>query len=122
MKEMNENQLLSWKPRRPSAGLRRRLLNFAGEAELPNARWLWSCLAPTMACALLTLMALDREGDTLKSSISIVSVLSNQDNAAYAAGGVQTKENHLASVTFGWTNDSVFQSSIRFTPTTNLTN
>ena len=67
MKEMNENQLLSWRPRRPSAGLKRRILRFAGEAEVPTARWLWSCLAPTMACTLLTLMALNHDSGGLPS-------------------------------------------------------
>ena len=122
MKEMNENQLLSWRLRQPSAGLKRRILDFASDPEVPTARWLWSCVAPAMACALLTLMALNHDGSGLKSKMPIALILSNQDNAAFAAGGVQTKENHLAAITFGWTNDSVFRSSIRFTPTTNLTN
>jgi len=114
--------MLSWQPRRPSAGLRRRILQLAGADEVPTARWLWSCVAPTMACALLTLMALDRDGSGLPSRLPIALILSSQNNAAFATGGTQTKENHLAAVTFGWTNHSVFQSSIRFTPTTNLTN
>ena len=39
MKEMNqETQLRSWRPRRPSAGLKRRLFGFAGEADVPTAR------------------------------------------------------------------------------------
>ena len=122
MKEMNEKQLLSWQPRRPSAGLKRRILAMASGAEVPTARWLWSCVAPTMACALLTLMALNRDGNGLKADIPVGSIMSNQDSAAFAAGGVQSKENHLAALTFGWTNGSVFRSSIRFTPTTNLTN
>lgn len=75
-----------------------------------------------MACALLTLMALDHENDGLKTKASVAMVLSNQDSASFAAGSVQTKENHLAAVTFDWTNGSVFRSSVRFTPSTNLTN
>ena len=122
MKEMNENQLLSWQPRRPSARLKHRILAIASGTEVPTARWLWSCVAPTMACALLTLMALNRDGSGLKSDIPVGSIINSQDNAAFAGGGVQSKENHLAAVTFGWTNGSVFRSSIRFTPTTNLTN
>jgi hypothetical protein len=121
MKEMNENQLRSWRPRQPSAGLKRRIFGFARDLDVPTARWLWSCMAPTMACALLALMALDRDGG-LKAKTPMTLILSTQDNAAFASGGVQTKENHLAAVTFGWTNDSVFRSSIHFTPTTNLTN
>ncbi len=119
---MNENQLLSWRPRRASAALKRRILRLTGADELPTVRWLWSCLAPTMACTLLTLMALDREGAGLPSQLPVALILSNQDNATFATGGAQTRQNHLAAVTFGWTNGSVLQSSIRFTPTTNLTN
>jgi len=75
-----------------------------------------------MACTLLTLMAFNHEGNGLPPELPVALILSNQDNAAFATGGVQTRQNHLAAVTFGWTNGSVFQSSIRFTPTTNLTN
>ena len=122
MKELNENQLLSWRPRQASAALKRRILRLAKADELPTVRWLWSCLAPTMACTLLTLMALDHENIGLPSQLPVALILSNQDNAAFATGGVQTRQNHLAAVTFDWTNGSVFQSSIRFTPTMNLTN
>ena len=122
MNELNENQLLAWRPRRASSGLKRRIFRLAGADEVPTVRWLWSCLAPTMACTLLTLMALNREGGGLPSPMPIALILSNQDNAAFATGGVQTRQNHLAAVTFGWTNGGVFQSSIRFTQTTNLTN
>ncbi len=118
---MNETQLRSWRPRRPSAGLKRRILNFAGAADVPTARWLWSCVAPTMACALLTLMAFNHGGG-LGPKVPMALILSSQNNAAYATVGAQTEQNHLAAVTFGWTNGSVFKSIIRFTPATNLTN
>jgi len=118
---MNENPLFSWRPRRASAGLRRRLFRLAADVDVPTARWLWSCVAPTMACSLLALMALNREGEGLPSKLPIASILSSQNNAAFASGTAQTEQNHLATVTFGWTNDSVLRSSIRFT-TTNLTN
>jgi len=122
MNELNENQLLSWRPRRPSAGLKRRLLRLTGPDEIPTAQWLWRGVAPTVACALLTLMALNHGDSGLPSQLPVALMLSNQDNAAFATGGAQTRENHLAAVTFGWTNGSVFKSSIRFTPTTNLIN
>ena len=119
---MNETQLRSWRPRRPSAGLKRRILRFTGEAEVPTARWLWSCVAPTMACALLTLMAFNRNGDGLGQKPAMALILSSPSDAAQAADGAQTAENHLAAVTFDWTNRSVFKSIIRFTPSTNLSN
>jgi len=75
-----------------------------------------------MACALLTLMALNRGGSELEPKMPMDTILSNQNNASFASGGEQTGQNHLAAVTFGWTNAGVFRSSIRFTPTTNLTN
>ena len=121
MKEMNENQLISWRPRQPSAGLKRRVLRLASDVDVPTARWLWSCVAPTMACALLALMAFNRDANDLESKLPMTSVLSNQDNAAFASGTGQTEQNRLATVTFGWTNASVLRSSIHFT-TTNLTN
>ena len=119
---MNETQLRSWRPRRPSAGLKRRILQFASEADVPTARWLWGCVAPTMACALLTLMAFNRAGDGLGQQPTIASILSSQSRAAYATGGAQAEQNHLAAVTFDSTNRSLLGSSIRFTPTTNLSN
>ena len=119
---MNENQLLVWRPRRPSARLKRRLLALTGEAPAPTARWLWSCVAPTMACAMLTLMAFNRDGAGLETKLPMNLILSNQNAVAFAAGDDQTGQNHLATVTFGWTNHSAFQSSIRFTPAQNFTN
>ena len=119
---MNLNQLRSWRPRRPSAGLKRRILQFAGEPDVPTARWLWGCVAPTMACALLTLMMFNHAGDGLGQRPTMAVILSDQSCAAYATDGAQTEQNHLAAVTFDSTNRSVLRSSIRFTPTTNLSN
>jgi len=118
---MNEKTLLSWQPRQPSAALKRRLLRLADEQEVvPAIRWLWRCVVPTMACALLALVAVNHDG--VKETLPMGQILSSQANAAFASGGASSGQNHLAAVTFDWTNQSVFQSSIRFTPTTNLTN
>jgi hypothetical protein len=120
---MNENQLRSWRPRQPSAALKRRLFRVADDAEIvPQARWLWRCLAPTMACALLTLFVLNHDGNGLPSASPMAAILGSQDNAAFASGGAATTQNHLAAVTFDSTNGSLFQSSMRFTPLTSLTN
>ena len=75
-----------------------------------------------MACVLLTFMVSSHDAGGLKSSTPIALILSNQDNAAFATGSEHVGQNHLAAVTFGWTNDTVFRSSMRFTPTTNLIN
>ena len=79
-------------------------------------------MAPTMACALLAFMALNHDGGGLDSKMPMALILSNQHNAAFASGGAQTEQNHLAAVTFDSTNRSILESSIGFTPTTNLTN
>jgi hypothetical protein len=122
MKELNvtEAQLRSWRPRQPAAGLKRKI--FAAEAVMPTAAWLWRGLAPTMACVLLTLMALNRGGDGPGQKPMLAMVLSNQNCAAYASDGAQTAHNHVAAVTFDWTNHSSFKSIIGFTPTTNFNN
>lgn len=75
-----------------------------------------------MACALLTLLAFNHDDEGLGQKPTIALILSSQNNAAYATGGAQTPENHLAAVTFDWTNRSIFQSSIRFTPSMNFSN
>ena len=76
-----------------------------------------------MACALLTLMAFshDNAGAGPKSA-SMAMILSNQNSVAYATGGAQTGQNHVAAVSFDSTNRSILESSIGFTPITNLTN
>lgn len=119
---MNENQLLSWRPRQPSGALRRRILQLTGEDELPTARWLWSGLAPTMVCVLLTVMAFSHDTAGLGAKTPIGLILSNQDNAAFAAGGGQTGQNHLATVSFYSTNHNDLGSSIPFMPVENWTN
>jgi hypothetical protein len=74
-----------------------------------------------MACALLALMAINRDENDLPAKMPATLILGNQNDAAFAAGTAQTEQNHLAKVTFGWTNGSVLRSSVRFT-STNLTN
>ncbi len=75
-----------------------------------------------MACVLLTLMVWNHGGETLVTKEPISLILSNQSNVAYATGGAETAQNHLAALTFDSTNRSDLGSSIRFTPSTNLTN
>src|SRR5580698_7177783 len=89
MKEMNENQLLSWQPRRPSKGLKRRLLPLSGEDDFLSARWLWSCVAPAMACTLLAFMALNHDDGALNFKTPMALILRNQNTAAFASGGEQ---------------------------------
>jgi hypothetical protein len=111
----------SWSPRQPAAALKAKIFHVA-EPATPHLRWFWGALAPTMACALLTLMAFNRSGDGFDAKPIMAMVLSNQSYAAYASGGAQTAQNHLAAVTFDSTNRSSFRSIIGFTPTTNFSN
>jgi hypothetical protein len=71
---------------------------------------------------VLTLAAFNHSGDNLSPQPMVAVVLSNQSDAAYAAGGGQTAQNQLAAVTFDWTNRSDIKSIIGFTPTTNFSN
>ena len=121
---MTEAQLRSWRPRRPAAGLKEKILNLAAATPgtTPAAAWWWRALAPAMACLLFTLMAFNHEGGGLGAQPMMGLVLSNQSYAAYASGASQPAQNHLAGVTFDWTNHSEIKSIIGFKPTTNFIN
>jgi len=122
MKEMNlpETQLRSWRPHRPSAGLKRRIFSARPGTRTPAAFLGW--LAPVTACALLTLLVFNPANSLPGSSASrgamMGMVLSNQNYAAYASDGSQNVQNRLASVTFDSTNRGSLPSTIRFTPFT----
>jgi hypothetical protein len=121
MKEMNlpETQLRSWQPRRPSAGLKRRIFS-AQPGTPPTAVTLLGWLAPVTACAVLTLLVFNPASSLPGSSAGrgavMAMVLSNQNYAAYASDGSQNVQNRLASATFDWTNRGSSTPSIRFTP------
>ena len=117
---MTEAQLRSWQPRRPAAGLKRKI--FAAKATAPAATWLWGALAPAAACILLTLTAFNHGSDGFSSKPVMVMVLSNQNGSTSMADESQIAQNHLATVTFDWTNRSGFKSITGFTPTTNFSN
>jgi hypothetical protein len=121
-KNLPELQLNSWLPRRPSAGLKRRIFAGAVESSTLAARWFWGTLTPTMACLLLTLMMLNSGNGVIRQKPVSTMVLSNQTYAFCDGDSPQITQNHLASVTFDWTNHSVFNSSMGFTPTTNSSN
>ncbi|MGC9942208.1 MAG: hypothetical protein ABSE48_10260 [Verrucomicrobiota bacterium] len=125
MNEMNlpETQLSSWRPRHPSAALKRRIFQHSNNTSSTlAARWLWGALTPTAACLLLTLLMLNSGNSVIRQKPEMTTILSNQGDAFCDSDGGQTAENHVASVTFDWTNHSVFNSSKGFTPTTNLSN
>jgi hypothetical protein len=119
--DLTENQLNSWQPRRPASGLKHRLFPGARQTAV-TARWLWGALTPTMACLMLTMVMLNSSNTGIHPIPALPMILSNVDGVFSADDGIQGGENQLASVTFDWTNHTVFKSSIRFTPTTNLSN
>ena len=125
MKKPNvtEAQMRSWQPRRPAAGLKQQIFNPVTPATVaPSANWWWGALAPAMACGLFTLMAFNHEGAGLDARPVLSLIMSNQSCAAYASGAAQSAQNHLATVTFDWTNHSEIKSIIGFKPTTNFIN
>jgi len=79
-------------------------------------------MAPSLACALWTLMAIIHDGDSPGRTSPAVFRFDNQANAAYLASQGQTEQNHIATVTFDWTNPGFSKLITRFTPSTNLTN
>ena len=118
-----EEQMRLWTPRRPSASLKPKIFSsaknhFAAAETLSpaSARFFLGALTPTLACALLTLMMLNHGGDSHSTASSLI-----WNGDRFVADSSHSAQNHWASVTFDWTNHSAFQSSIRFTPSTNLT-
>jgi hypothetical protein len=103
-----EKQLLSWTPRRPSAGLERRLFaagSAAAAQALPSFRFSW--LAPaTAAFMLLCVLFNQRYGPVNSGSVTpvpmVAMILSNQSAAAYLPGSVQAEQNNLPADAFQW--------------------
>jgi hypothetical protein len=75
-----------------------------------------------MACVLFTLKAFNHDADGLNTQSMINLVTSNQSYAVYASEPRQTAQNHLAGVTFDWTNCSGIKSIMGFKPTNNFIN
>jgi len=115
-----EAQLRSWQPRRPSAGLKRRV--FSARPGTPAAAVFLGWLAPATACALLTLLVFNT-GNALPAGsgshgMTVAMILSNQNYAAYAPDDPQSVQNRLATATFDWTNRGISTPNMRFTPFT----
>jgi len=120
MNEMNplERQMRSWQPRQPSTALKFRIFGVAQSAHA--ARWFWGSLAPAMACLWLTLMTINHGGGDLEQTSSPTLGLGKNDGAGFTPEQNLTAQNHLGQpITFEWTNRSVFNSTIGFTPSTN---
>ena len=113
-----EQQMRSWRPRRPSTTLKARI--FGVEHPAHTARWLWGSLAPAMACVLLTLMTVNQNGSGFGHRTKMKPGPGIHNNAYFTPELSLSAQNELTgTITFGWTNRSVFNSSIGFTSSTN---
>jgi hypothetical protein len=108
MNEMNslETQLHSWQPRRPSAGLKRRL--FAGPVNLmPKMAWFVGWLVPATACAVLTFSVFisgnELPGRSSRQAPLVATLLSNQNYLTPAPDSFRQGQNSLLSLTFDLT-------------------
>jgi len=117
--------LRGWLPRQPSTGLKRRIFR---AADVTATAWHWNRLAPAMACMLFAMIVFHFNGNgALHENKPMIFVdFINGSNATVFSDHAQEAQNHLAVVTFDWTNHGGFKSSIGsrigFTPPTNLSN
>ena len=107
MNEMKtlEVQLVSWKPRRPSARLEQEI--FGPRETGPGLRTLMRIVTPVAACLMFTVVMLNQPDRSLaipttEPGLLLAMSLSNQSYAAYLPGSFQLSANRLD--TFGWTN------------------
>src|SRR5438093_120386 len=136
MNETNplETQLRSWKPRRPSARLERKLFgrarrsaravgdcgeNGARGATRPTFPAFASLLAPAAACLIVATAALNHPAavpDAARADREALGAMSvsNQSYAAYLPGSFQLTANRLD--TFRWTNGGGFHSPMDSLP------
>lgn len=120
MNELNpwETQFRSWKPRRPSAGLKARIFARTAAAERPR-QFSLSWLAPVTVCLLLLLVTVRQRGGELahlasaSNQMPIMAVtLSNVSLAAYVPGSFAKDRNAVRPDTFEWTNHGHSSSSM----------
>ena len=114
MNDMNETRLRGWRPRRPSNTLKRRIFSATRESVAPAWRWSWNCAAPAMVCACMALMVVHYNFTAEPHGAKpVVSLLASNESGAVPFSDVASEaENHVAAVTFDWTNHTGFKSSI----------
>lgn len=114
-----EEQLRSWKPRRPSPRVERSLFGARQHFSITLPR-LAGILTPTMACLMVTVSLWRQMGQPIlhesESQTAVIAMsMSNQNYAPYLATSFQPTANRLD--TFGWTNRGYSKSSVpSFTP------
>jgi len=107
-----------------SAGLKRKI--FRAPVATPPA-WDLFRMAPATACLLLAMMVLHLNVGSWRTARPATGLDFTRDGIASAfSDHAQERENHLATVTFDWTNKGVIQSSIGshsgLWPSTNFSN
>lgn len=125
MKEMDENQLHGWRPRQVSAGVKCRIFRAPIAPVLMAMNF--TRLAPATACLVFGLMVLHFNVGSWRESRPVMTMNSaTGSNAVAFSDRAQERENHLATVTFDWTNKGIIQSSIGShfgpVPSTNFSN
>ena len=111
-----ETQLHSWRPRRPSIGLKHRIF-IARTLSLPQIARVLGWLTPATACLFLILLGLNPRNTASigldRQEPILATIMSNQ---SYAVRFVNHRmgQNDLSAVTFDWTNHSGSTSSICF--------
>jgi hypothetical protein len=114
-KEMNqlENQLRSWRPRRPSAKIKRRLFPTASAREAASLSLRW--LAPAAACLVMALTVASHDPGFSANSgrEAMMGLISSNLNYTNILPGTGTEgRNGIIPASFEWTNLSGFTSSI----------
>lgn len=95
---------------------------------MPAWRWSWNCAAPAMMCAWLGLMIAHFNGTgEIHGAKPVINLLASNENSAVSYRDEAAEvQNHVATVTFDWTNHTVFKSSIGshsgLGPSTNFSN
>ena len=114
MKETNlpEAQLRSWRLRRPSTRLKRKIFAAATSTHALTG-WSLRWLGPVAACLFLTMTILRQDNGVSERpgrQTVVGMILSNQ--IAYVSDSSLHGQNDLFSATFGWTNVGSSTSSI----------
>ncbi|MGA3268179.1 MAG: hypothetical protein ABSE16_15295 [Verrucomicrobiota bacterium] len=110
----------SWRPRRPSAGLKQRI--FAAAPKRSPMTWFMGSLAPVATCALLSLVILNSGNGISPGPRRAGALAAMMASNVDASDSLQSEQNRLFTVSFDSTNPGLYSSSIRYTPLTKPTN
>jgi hypothetical protein len=118
MKETNltENQLRSWQPRRPSAGLEQQIFSRArtGMSFRIEITWAFRLLAPAAACLLVAVSVLHQNSNLAREQYGSGPMTDMPASNVLALLTVDYHQPHndFSALTFEWTKRSSSTSSI----------